>query len=293
MPTRPLSRADIATVNPMPSSPSRFAAGTRTPSSTSSAVHEPWRPIFSSGFPALRPGHPPSTRKALTPLVPSPVRAMTMYRSASPALVMNALEPSSTYVSASRTARVCNATASLPPAGSVSANAASNSPEASSRKIPRLLVIIAKNEQRLGADREVHVEDHGAARVGSGNRFDEVDEIAMCAAGAPEADRREDSRETGFARSLDELLRVWTFTPGHGRCDRSDDVLDESGYAPGERCVLDVSRHERGWPRPARCRCRSPQPRIHRPGGEARRAASSGSVRRLPRWGARWRSRRR
>src|ERR1700730_2262241 len=55
---------------------------------------------------------------------------MTMYMSAAPALVMNVLVPVMRYPSPSGSARVCSAAASLPPPGSVSANAASHSPEA-------------------------------------------------------------------------------------------------------------------------------------------------------------------
>ena len=52
-------------------------------------------PSFSSGFPTLRPGDAPSTRKALIPNgpTPSPSRANTMNRFATGALVMKVLRP--------------------------------------------------------------------------------------------------------------------------------------------------------------------------------------------------------
>ena len=175
---------------------------------------------------------------------------MTMYRSASPALVMNALAPSSTYVSPSRTARVCSATASLPPAGLGECERREPFPRCQFRQIPRLLVIIAENEQWLGADREVHVEDHRAAGVGARDRLDELDEVAMRAAGSAVADRCQDARETGFACRLDESLRMRTLTASHRRCDRRDDVVDESGDAPGERSA---------------CRCQSTRTSVASP----------------------------
>jgi len=67
MPIRPPSSAAIAILNPRPSSPSRFAAGTRQSSNTSSAVSEARMPSLSSVFETVKPGVPFSTMKAEMP----------------------------------------------------------------------------------------------------------------------------------------------------------------------------------------------------------------------------------
>ena len=73
----------------------------------------------------------------MIPWVPAggSVIAMTTYQSASPALVIQALAPSSTYPDPSRTARVFWFAASEPDCGSVSAYAPSALPEASGVRI--------------------------------------------------------------------------------------------------------------------------------------------------------------
>ena len=133
IPIRPESRARIATVNPWPSAPRRFSAGTTTSSSTSSPVGEPLSPIFLNTCPTRSPGVADGTRNALTPAAfsPGPVRANTTYRPAWPTLVMKTLVPLRTYPSPVRRALACSDAASEPDAGSVSANAPSSSPEAS------------------------------------------------------------------------------------------------------------------------------------------------------------------
>ncbi len=96
MPSRPPSSAARATLKPMPSSPTRFAAGTRHPSNRSSRMGEACQPILSSTLPNSNPSQPFSTTNAEIPAgVSSPVRAMTRYASASPAWLMNRFEPSS------------------------------------------------------------------------------------------------------------------------------------------------------------------------------------------------------
>jgi hypothetical protein len=52
-----------------------FSSGTSQSSNTSSAVSEPRMPILSSFFETLKPFIPFSIRKAVTPPLPSPVRA--------------------------------------------------------------------------------------------------------------------------------------------------------------------------------------------------------------------------
>ena len=94
------------------------------------------RPIFSSMRPMLKPGVPASTMKALIwpDSASRSVRAVTMYVSATPALVMNRLDPFTTQQSASRSARVRVPRESLPAPGSVRPYAPSFSPEASGRR---------------------------------------------------------------------------------------------------------------------------------------------------------------
>ena len=104
-----------------------LAAGTRAPSKTSSPVAEAWSPSFSSSRPTENPGVSAGTMKALISGDPSsrdPVRAVTMYVPAWPALVMKRLPPSSTQLPpsgpSSRRAVVRVPPESLPAPGSVS-----------------------------------------------------------------------------------------------------------------------------------------------------------------------------
>ena len=96
----------IAILNPSPSSPSRFAAGTRASSKTSSPVVDPLIPIFGSTRATSNPGVSASTTNAEIPECPwsGSVFANTVYSCATPALVMNRLDPFRTYSSPSRRA---------------------------------------------------------------------------------------------------------------------------------------------------------------------------------------------
>ena len=124
---RPPSRIRRNVLKPLPRSPSMFAAGTRAPSKISSPVAEACRPILSSSRPTLKPGVSAGTMNALISAAPSsrvPVRAVTMYVPAWPALVMKRLPPSMTQVPpsgpSSRRAVVRVPPESLPAPGSVS-----------------------------------------------------------------------------------------------------------------------------------------------------------------------------
>src|SRR6266702_2889068 len=129
---RPLSSADIATANPSPSPPRRWASGTPTPSRCSSAVFWARSPSFPVTGRASNPGASVGTRKAVTPFGPGPpVRANTSATPAQPPLVMNILEPLIRQApsSPSRSARDSSAAASDPWPGSVSAKHPRASPE--------------------------------------------------------------------------------------------------------------------------------------------------------------------
>jgi hypothetical protein len=86
-------------------SPSRFAAGRRTLSSTSSAVSDDSQPDFFSARPTVKPGVPFSTMNIDMPwrdsVAPSGVLAAMKYRSACTPLVMNIFVPLSTQCSPS------------------------------------------------------------------------------------------------------------------------------------------------------------------------------------------------
>ena len=71
MPARERSRIRIAIRKPSPSSPSRFAAGTRQPSKTSSPVVDPLIPIFGSSRATSNPGASDSTTNAEIPACPA------------------------------------------------------------------------------------------------------------------------------------------------------------------------------------------------------------------------------
>ncbi|KAG1426907.1 hypothetical protein G6F57_023287 [Rhizopus arrhizus] len=88
---------------------------------------------MAEGRPVDSPGVPRSTMKAEIPLAPGAsgsVRAMTVNRPASGALVMKHFSPFNTKLSPSRTAVVRSAVASDPACGSVSAKHPVNSPDA-------------------------------------------------------------------------------------------------------------------------------------------------------------------
>src|SRR6266481_6103777 len=107
IPTRPESSALSAIGKPRPSGPSMALSGTRRSSKARETVLEARRPILSSCLPTWRPLLPPSTRKALIPLVPgSPVRAQTMITPARSPEVIHCLLPLITYSAPSRRAVV-------------------------------------------------------------------------------------------------------------------------------------------------------------------------------------------
>ncbi len=85
----------MAIEKPLPSSPSIAEAGTRTSSSTSSAVAWPRSPSLPWIVQRVRPGVSAGTRKAVTPLWPgaSVDRAKSRTTSAQVPLVMNILVP--------------------------------------------------------------------------------------------------------------------------------------------------------------------------------------------------------
>ena len=98
MPMRPASSVPSAILNPCPTSPSRWAAGTRQRSKRSSAVSEARMPSLSSVLTTVKPGVPFSTRKALMPRCPAArsVCAKTRAAPASRPLVTKIFRPSST-----------------------------------------------------------------------------------------------------------------------------------------------------------------------------------------------------
>src|SRR5439155_1722555 len=87
-----------AILNPWPSSPRRFAAGTRQPSKTSSAVSDARIPSLSSVLVTVNPGVPFSTTKAEMPRCPwaRSVWQKTSANDASRPVVMKRLQPSIT-----------------------------------------------------------------------------------------------------------------------------------------------------------------------------------------------------
>ena len=115
IPIRPESRVIMKFVNPSPSLPSRFSAGTSTSSRISSRVSDERQPSLSSFFPERKPGIGlsesswPTPRafvrsrsqvsfvriKELMPFDPAPgwVTAVTTATSATPPCVMKILEP--------------------------------------------------------------------------------------------------------------------------------------------------------------------------------------------------------
>src|SRR5258708_2683375 len=139
---RPRSSTFIAVLKPCPSRPpSSAAAGTRQSSKMTSQVWAPRCPILRSGGPSLRPGLGASTRKAEMPPAPlfsGSVRAITVNRDASGALVMKRLVPFSTQPFPAHRAVVLRLAASEPALGSVKAKEAMTSPAASRGRYLRL-----------------------------------------------------------------------------------------------------------------------------------------------------------
>ncbi len=135
MAIRPSSRIRRNCAYPRPSSPSRFAAGTRTSEKDSSRVSDAFHPTLEYGAATVKPGVPDGTMIAEmrgAPFSLRPVTAVTVTSSVMsvPELVMKHLEPLITHspVASSRTAVVRVPPASEPPSGSVSPNAPSASP---------------------------------------------------------------------------------------------------------------------------------------------------------------------
>ncbi|MNX94877.1 hypothetical protein D3C86_1271250 [compost metagenome] len=97
---RCLLSAFMAVLKPRPgTSPTMAEAGTRQSFRYTSPTGEPCWPILRSAGPVLRPGVPRSIKKALMPCAPGvsgSVRAKTVNRSASGALVIKHLLPLST-----------------------------------------------------------------------------------------------------------------------------------------------------------------------------------------------------
>ena len=126
-------RPSIASRKP-PTSPTTFAAGTRTPSSTSSPVSTPLTPILWSVRPTETPGHERSTMKQVIESwareSAGPVFANTQYQSAWTTPDIQHFVPVSTQPSPSATALVRMPTTSLPACGSESPNPARISPVA-------------------------------------------------------------------------------------------------------------------------------------------------------------------
>ena len=67
MQARSHSIAELKTLAPPPSGPSRFAAGTRHPLTATSPIGEVRSPILDTADPRVSPGVSRSTRKAVTP----------------------------------------------------------------------------------------------------------------------------------------------------------------------------------------------------------------------------------
>ena len=114
-PVRPAFRIFIATLNPLPTSPSTFAAGTRTSSSTTVVVEEARIPILSSCGPVETPFMSRVTMNAVMwPRPSSEVFMNTVKKSAIPPFVIQSFSPFRTHSSPSRTAVVLMLAASEP-----------------------------------------------------------------------------------------------------------------------------------------------------------------------------------
>src|SRR5271155_2079759 len=116
MPIRPPSKVDIATLNPSPSLPRRFLAGTRQSSKKIEQDHAALMPIFRSGGARLKPGVFVGTRNAEIPLWPAAlsVIAKRTIASAFGPTVIQFLDPLMTYSCPFFTAVVFCAAASEP-----------------------------------------------------------------------------------------------------------------------------------------------------------------------------------
>ncbi len=159
---RPVLRISTAILKPCPRSPRTCEAGTRTFWSSTGTVDEPFSPSLRSSFPGSTPPRSFVTAKAVirrcSSLAGRPTSlANTVKNSAKPPLEIQCLEPLSTKVSvfSSKTAVVRIEAASEPASGSVRANAAIISPEASFGSHRRFCSSVPYRMQTLQADRLV------------------------------------------------------------------------------------------------------------------------------------------
>ena len=122
----------MAILNPSPSSPSMFSAGTVQLLKIRSVVSEARSPILSSSLPTVNPGVPFSTKNALIPWwrFASSVMAVTITRPAFRPDVVKRFVPLIIYSFSFRTAVVDCLTGSDPAWGSVMAKAPIISPAA-------------------------------------------------------------------------------------------------------------------------------------------------------------------
>ncbi|OLY82730.1 hypothetical protein AYI68_g3141 [Smittium mucronatum] len=125
----PPSSPCIANLNPWPSTaPSKFSFGIRTFSKITILVGCEFHPTLFSFFPKNNPGDSLGTINAEIPCGPGPpVRAITIYTSESPPLLINVLVPLITYSLSFSFAFVDIEVASLPDPGSVKQYDARNS----------------------------------------------------------------------------------------------------------------------------------------------------------------------
>src|SRR3990172_9338899 len=117
---RPPFRVSIATLYPLPTSPSTLAPGTEHPSRINSVVLEARIPSLSSFLPTLNPDVLRSITNAVMPLYPcfGSTLANTRKMSASAPLVIHSLRPVRTQSPSCFVARVVSPNASDPEPGS-------------------------------------------------------------------------------------------------------------------------------------------------------------------------------
>ena len=130
MESRSCARLRMRYVNPIPGSPSTFAAGTSTSLKNSSAVSWACMPSLSRLRPRSNPFIPRSRIMRVKPRWPASgsVRTVVITRSELMPLVMKVFAPFSTHVSPWRTAVLRTPATSLPVFGSVMARAPISSP---------------------------------------------------------------------------------------------------------------------------------------------------------------------
>ncbi len=205
---RPASSTCSALMNPCPSAPSSWLAGTRQFSKITSLVSLARIPSLSSFLPARNPGVPRSTMNAEMPRLPFArvVTAITTMRSPVLPCVMNCLVPLMTQPSPSRTARVCIDAASLPDDASVSPQAASCSPVRQRDEVLLLLRLGAEHEDVRGAEPVVCRDRQAHRRIDAGQLLD-ADAVVHRRHRRPAVA----PRETGFPSAR--ARRTWTAAP--------------------------------------------------------------------------------